>query len=286
MWRYAAELKQPLPNPRLPFHHRPNAEGTYYGAAIRTNSLGFRDNEYPQLKPTEKKRILFLGDSFTLGWGVSFADTFTKRVESRFLKNGRKVEAINLGVGNYNSAMEVELFKQKGLMLHPDAVVLMYYINDAEPTPIVDANSYRWLKHFYLPAYLSTKFKQIKMMKEQKDWLLAHYQSIYNHGSTGFGVNSRALLELIDICKTHKIMMLMVNIPDLRRLKNYPFTFATDHIRNIASNNQVPFFDLMPIFEKFDEKSIWVSQDDPHMNAYANLLAAEKIYQELLPLLY
>ena len=61
MWRYASELKQRLPYAKLPFHHFPNREGRYYGAEIRTNSLGFRDREYSIQKPGGRKRIIVLG---------------------------------------------------------------------------------------------------------------------------------------------------------------------------------------------------------------------------------
>lgn len=279
MWRYAAELKEPLPSTVLPFHHKPNSAGNYYGTEIRTNSLGFRDGEYSRQKTPGRKRILFLGDSFTLGWGIPVADTYAKRLESMLAQKGQGIEVINMGVGNYNSSMEVELFKLKGLELNPDMVVLMYYINDTEPTPVIDNSTYPLLKHFYLPAYISTKVKQLKLMNAQQDWLAAHYRSIYNPDSRGFMVNRRALAELVTLCAERNIRLLMVNIPDLRRLKGYPFTFATDYIRGVADEHRLPFLDLQPVLEPYDEKSLWVSMDDPHMNVLANKLAAESIYR-------
>jgi len=76
--------------------------------------------------------------------------------------------------------------------------------------------------------------------------------------------------------------LLIVNIPDLRRLKNYPFAFATDHIRGLADTSNVPFLDLLPVFEKYSGESLWVGPKDPHMNAKANTLAADAIYEEII----
>lgn len=55
---------------------------------------------------------MFIGDSFTLGWGVHFDSTFSQLIQ-KDLKS-QSIETINLGIGNYNAVMEVELFKKKG----------------------------------------------------------------------------------------------------------------------------------------------------------------------------
>ena len=60
MCRYAAELKKPLSCENLPFHHRPNKEGSFYGVDIKINSLGLRDYEYSIEKPPNKKSTVKL----------------------------------------------------------------------------------------------------------------------------------------------------------------------------------------------------------------------------------
>jgi len=281
MWRYAAEMKQPLPGKKLPFHHRANRTGTYYGAEIRTNSIGMRDMERASIKPAGCKRVVFLGDSYTLGWGVPFEATFSRQLEQKFTKDKAGAKVINFGVGNYNSSMEVELFKQKGLALNPDLVVLMYYINDVEPTPKLGTVSYWLQKHFYLLGYMRTKLQQLAMMGEEGDWLNAYYRRIYAAGAPGLQRNRQSLQELVALCKSRNIRLLVVNIPDLRRLENYPFGFATDFIRGIAAEGGVPFLDLLPVFGKFPGKSLWVSGEDSHMNSLANGLASEAIFDSI-----
>jgi lysophospholipase L1-like esterase len=82
-----------------------------YGVNISTNSLGFRsDREYSQAKKENVTRILVIGDSITLGWGVNYKQTYPKLLEN-FLNKGSKdkqYEVINTGVGNYNSVNECE----------------------------------------------------------------------------------------------------------------------------------------------------------------------------------
>src|SRR5687768_3264761 len=42
---------------------------------ISTNALGFRGPEWPQGAPAGRRRVLVLGDSQVLGYGVAFEDT-------------------------------------------------------------------------------------------------------------------------------------------------------------------------------------------------------------------
>ena len=81
VFRYAAEIKQPLSEAKLPFHHYPNKQGEYYGVEIKTNSYGFRDLEYTQVKAEGVRRVAVLGDSVVLGWGVPLEATLAKMLE-------------------------------------------------------------------------------------------------------------------------------------------------------------------------------------------------------------
>ena len=282
MWRYASDLKEPRKDPRLPFVHYPGREGGYYGAHLKTNALGFRDRDMPAEKAAGVKRILFLGDSFTLGWGVPFDETYSQRLEKMLNGRGRRVETVNAGVGNYNSVMELELFKLKGLAMDPDLVILMYYINDPEPTPRVAASlEYNLIKHSYLIAFLFDRYIKLKpLMDKHYDWK-AYYAGLFKEDSPGFAANRQALQDLIKLCADRKIKLLIVNIPELRVLKDYPFPMATQFIESIAKEGRVPFLDLLPALAPEDPRSLWVTPEDPHANSKANALMAEAIFKKL-----
>ena len=282
MWRYASDLKQPTANPRLPFHHFPNKEGDYYGVHIKTNLMGFRSREITAAKPEGAKRILLLGDSFTLGWGVPFEDTYCALLEKYLTQRGIRAEAVSQGVGNYNSIMELELFKLKGLELNPDLVILMYYINDTEPTPAVTASlKYNLLKHSYLVAFLFDRYTKLKPLIDKSYGWKAYYSNLYKEGSPGLSGNQEALKELIKTCKDRDIRLLIVNIPELRVLKEYPFPFATDFVRKIAHDDNVPFFDLLPVLAAEEPSTLWVSPEDPHANSKANAIIANALFRKL-----
>ena len=107
MWKYAVQLKRPVPDSNLSFAHAPNSQAFLMGVDVKINSHGLRDYEYPLTKPPGTYRIIMLGDSTTFGWGVRLEDTAAKILE-RKLNEARsagykRFEVINAGVGNYDT---------------------------------------------------------------------------------------------------------------------------------------------------------------------------------------
>src|SRR3978361_996480 len=76
MWRYAKELKIPSPDPKLGHDHVKQSEAVLQSVNIRLNEWGLRGGPVAA-KPS--RRILFLGGSITLGWGVKEEDTSRAR---------------------------------------------------------------------------------------------------------------------------------------------------------------------------------------------------------------
>ena len=284
MWRYASDMKLSLEKSRLPFHHYPNKRGDYYGAEIRTNSLGFRDYEYDYTKPADTKRIVFLGDSFTLGWGVPLEQTFAKRLEQMLNQTEDRCEVINMGIGNYNSIMEVELFKWKGLSLDPDMVVLMFFLNDTEPIPRQKSVvTYAIVKHSYFLSFLFDRFVRLRSRYAETFEWSSYYRGLYSQDNAGnLAENSGAVRGLIELCEREGIGLLIVNIPELHSFKDYSFYYATDYIKDLAEEAGTSFLDLLPRLASYEPESMWVSMEDTHANSRAHGLIAEEIYGKIL----
>lgn len=284
MWRYACEIKKPLPYDKLPFHHMPGKQGHYYGVTIKTNSLGFRDYEYSIDKPGNKKRIVLLGDSFTLGWGVPFEDTFAKQLETMLNERESNHEVINMGVGNYNSTMEVELFKLKGLQLKPDMVVLMFFVNDTEAIPRRKSGfAYAAVKHSYFVSFMTGRFIKLRSRFVRRLQWSDYYQSLYSAGnSQNVNLNRDSIMELAQLCRENKIELLIVHIPELRSFTEYRFSEATEYIRSVAEEAAAPFLDLFGALAGHEPQSLWVSPEDPHANAKANTIIAERLSGSIL----
>ena len=118
-------------------HNMPNSVGyermwnDQGKAEFRINSLGFRGAEIPVQKPSGTTRILFLGDSITLGGRLPEDATFVSRVGQAL--GAARFEVINAGVGDVGLYEEEETLKTQGIKVQPNVVVLCWYLNDARP---------------------------------------------------------------------------------------------------------------------------------------------------------
>jgi lysophospholipase L1-like esterase len=102
-----------------------------------TDSFGMRasapDVLFDSEKDPDRLRVLFLGDSVTLGWGVPFEDTWIQVLEKRARdKDGREVEALNAGHLQYNTIQESDWLEAHGAELRPDVIVVTFVVNDLD----------------------------------------------------------------------------------------------------------------------------------------------------------
>ena len=282
MWRYAVEIKQPSNNLNLPFEHAPYRKAFLYGAEINTNNEGFRaDRDYTLNKSGDTFRILVLGDSVALGWGVNFNETYSQLLEKKFNQlNTTNFEVINLGIGNYNTAMELEILKDKGLKYNPDLIILGYYINDAEIAPEKLKTDLIGLikSHSYLYALLGDKYLDLKIGSSADYNYTNYYSALYKEGFEGKNKAESALKEISEISKSNKISLIVVIFPEFHNFKDYAFQNATDFVTNISEQENIPYLDLLPYYKEYNPKDIWVSYEDAHPNTLGHKIAAEAIY--------
>jgi len=272
MSRYALALKMDSPNPRIGHHHRPNAEARLMGVTIRTNADGFRDDEVPLAKG-ERHRIVFLGDSLTLGWGVEKEETFEHLLEAR-LNAVRPTEILNLGVGNYNTTQEVQLFLEKGARYRPDQVVLFYFINDAEPVP--QRSRFPGLGRSRLVTFYWSRLKAARARLAPGTGFAEYYAALYRDGAPGWARSQEAFLELARRSREHGFDLRVVLLPELHELADYAFAKEHALVLKFLRANGIPALDLAPRFAgERDPQSLWVSRDDAHPNARAHRLIAE-----------
>lgn len=123
-----------------------------------TNSLGYRNSEIGEKRGT---RILFLGDSVTFQDFLNEQDTFVRRIEMQARGEGRDWETINAGVGAISLKTELAILQETGIGLHPDIVVLDFYLNDFQESRGVHILQLPWLlQHSTLAYHLVDQWNQ------------------------------------------------------------------------------------------------------------------------------
>jgi lysophospholipase L1-like esterase len=272
MSRYAVEIKEKSDNPLIGHVHSPNSDAYLMGVDVSINSDGFRDEEY-SVERNQSYRIAVLGDSLTFGWGVEKEDTFEVLLEE-MLSETRPTEMINFGHGNYNTQQQVNLFKEKGLKYNPDKVVVFYFINDAEVTPV--RSSWLWISRLRSVTFLWSRVRGLLSRAAPGQTFQTFYSDLYQDDQPGFIAVKESFIELQGITEQHGVQLQVIMLPELHDLENYPFTAEYAKVETFLMNNNIPVIDLTESFAGYQNpEGLWVAPDDAHPNALAHRMIAE-----------
>lgn len=93
--------------------------------AVRTNGRGLRDDRETAPAPAPgTKRVAFIGDSFTFGYGVEVEDATPRRLEEELTRRGTKAEALNLGTCAWGVDQMRLAVERQALPLRPDLIII------------------------------------------------------------------------------------------------------------------------------------------------------------------
>ncbi|HWR04252.1 MAG TPA: SGNH/GDSL hydrolase family protein [Humidesulfovibrio sp.] len=277
MWRYAKELKKLDTDSALAFDHVPNKVAILQGVEIRTNEKGLRGGPVPP-PGGDERRILFLGASITLGWGVAEQDTTCEQVGSMFKSIGENVVVFNGGVGNYNTVRYVSKFFKKLTSLKPTDIVVQYFLRDAENLGQDNGNII--LRHSMLAVVLWVASQQLHGSNGETS-LLDHYQAVYTDTAPGFVVMQDMLRMLAEYSKQNNIRIYLAMTPDIHNLVDYKFNFVHQKMETIAKRLGYVYIDLLPALKGIPPEQIYAMRGDPHPNALGHKIMAETIFATL-----
>jgi hypothetical protein len=278
MWRYSNELKRRSDDPALDFDHVRSKTANLEGVEIRLNSLGLRGPE-PRPMRAGDRRILFLGGSITLGWGVDEASTVEARLERMLNAEGETTQVLNGGVGNYNAERYVSRFFKELRDLSPTDIVVHYFLRDAEKLPPGGGNPL--LKHSELAVTLWIGYHRL-LDRTGETSLFDHYRAAYEADAPGFVIAQRELRHLAEYARTKKIRLYLAMIPDVHDLADYPFGFVHDTMRKVSETDGYTYIDLLPAMRGYRAEELWAMPGDPHPNALGHELMASAMFPVLL----
>ena len=147
-------------HPTLGWALNPSVERTFhdeYGDECRfvTNRWGHTGGPVDLERGTERRRVLFLGDSFTEGFAVDADEVFTHLLQERI----PGLEAINTGVACYGTVQQFIYLRDQGLRFRPDHVVLMFFEND------LDDNTRPWFLGMGARPYAVLADEQVRIVE-------------------------------------------------------------------------------------------------------------------------
>jgi lysophospholipase L1-like esterase len=254
------------------------------------NSWKCRDREWQKPKPEGVHRIAFVGDSYTLGWGVDrVEDRFTDLIAARLAKTSAgRVEVLNVAMGGWGTEDQVEPIRDIIDELGVNEVVLCFLPNDIEklvpkpefgdPTSPPQQTFFNpessWLfDHLYRRVY--TPF--VSSVRHYHDWLAG--------GFADPAVVREELANIdriVAICTERGVTLRVVLLPFIKTsgsVWSSPRIHA--QIRAWFEERGVPVVDLLPVIEGLPPERLVVNAADAHPNVEAHRLFAERIWTGL-----
>lgn len=283
MWRYSRLLKVDPGWPGVPFWHRPGARVPFHGFEIVTNRFGMRSPEIDEQPPPGVRRVAVLGDSITLGWGVPSEEAFPAlcaRLLQRMPSDGPRVEVLNFGIGNANTAMAAALHEALVRRFGASEVVLAYFVNDAELLAQSSSGRSAWGSE--LVVWTWSRLLRVRSRFDPSARYDAYYAGLYRDDAPGWIAARSALVSLARRVRDDGARLTVLLIPELHRLEgSNPFGAAYDQVATLARREGAEVVDLWPAFEGREPRSLWVSDEDAHPNRAGHEVIAREMAAHL-----
>lgn len=270
MWRYAKHLKQRSDDPAIGHEHIPNREAVLQGVEISLNSLGLRG---PELLPRDgtRHRIVVIGDSTALGWGVAYEETLSVALADRL---GPGYEVVNGGVANMNVAQVVAHWAKLERQVSADTVVLVPTIRSMAPRAEQEPG---WLvRNSQMAALVVSFISQFQASGMQRGSLVELYKEQWT-GQAGQKRLADAFDRLEALQKSGEYRVIVAQLPETHDFESYDFGFATETMRQAAEKHGWRFVDLYPPFRGKRAQDYWASPDDLHPNGAAYAIMADAL---------
>jgi len=270
------------------FIHRPGAIRTWGPDAsskhIQINKWGHHDDDFPMKKKTLEFRGLILGDSITMGHGVTSDETFSNQLEDLLEKKDTRYKTfqiINTGVQGYSTSQEYNLLL-RSLIFDPDFIAIGFCMNDITEPSIVDKNFGGVGIDYHNIMQVSSSFtsylinetgigRTIQKLQDSKRSLKSEKKfAIYNvKNMVSEAVDEKLLLEnwnvvlsslgqIYDLAKEKNIPVVLLIFPHTFQLMNKSFQRPQQKLLEHAQKYSVDVIDFTKIFEElfFEKKDI------------------------------
>lgn len=268
--------------PHTAGYHQPDFRNRRYGLR-RPSRQGENDPRF---------RILVVGDSFTWGSRVWEQDAYPDRIGTRLAKwHGRdRFQVINFSRPGWNTARELDALGSWISRIRPDALVLGYCLNDAEPVshevlrrlswgtdlrrpdPGVSRWLYRRSRVYHL---LYDKLENLRRRRA----LVAFYHAIYEN-EPGWKRTREALAGFRDLATRHDIPFLLVVFPIFDSQLDWRYKYDDLHrrMRETAQELDIDLLDLLPRYRGVDARRLAAEPFvDGHPSELAHRIAADAI---------
>jgi len=306
--------------PRFYPHCRVKAlAGGAVSAETTLNEWGLRGPSFEAEPAPGVTRIVCLGDSFTMGWGVADDETYPIALQAWLDENaaGSSCEVLNVGTSDHNTVNERRVYEQIVRGWKPDVVVLGHVPNDVQPETLgIGGRISRfefWLQSTAIASFLRLKLKRggqfhaalgVENRRNRKAYA-EHRETIVSDpedriAAPFWKVSLDALAGLVDATRMDGVPIVIVRFPARshlvaieaagragprnRRELRRSGQLAEARLRAEASRLGAPYVDLSPEFRRLGSGRAFGPIDLGHPSAGGHRAAAQRIGAALLQL--
>ncbi|MBX3414485.1 MAG: SGNH/GDSL hydrolase family protein [Pirellulales bacterium] len=263
------------------------ASQEWFRRHYQSNNGGFRDNiDYAMQPAAGRRRVSFVGDSFTAGHGVpDVNDRFANRVRRSLAPD---VEVHCLAINGLDTAHQADLLEELFAQgYRTDLVVLVYCANDLSdliPDLPRQGNTVKervaslgGLRESYALDMWHCRW----IMATDPDSLRYFPDLAAAYEGPLWAQQQDRVGRLREVCREHGAELAIVLFPFMLEIEGTSFEPAYDKVVALAAAEGIPLLDLRAVFARYPEEPLNVSAVDAHPNARANEIAGVAISEWL-----
>ncbi|HWW92038.1 MAG TPA: HEAT repeat domain-containing protein [Vicinamibacteria bacterium] len=238
------------------------------------NSDGLRDRERAVEKPTGVRRLICLGDSTTLGWGIRPQEAYPQVLQDLLESMGERTEVFNVALGGWSTRQELIAYRRIARKYRPDEVLIGVCLNDV---PEMQNNLSRppaWL------AALHERSALVRRLVRAQDREIADVEELFSQKDSpkvreAFARMFADMRVLRDEVRADGATFAVLIFPfRLQVLPGAPPPTAQQTIVDFCRSAGIPVLDLLPALRPAGE-SAFIDYD--HFSPAGARLVAEQI---------
>ncbi len=276
----------------------PNTEGLLpSNAYFRTNSAGFRGPETSPRAGPGVFRIAILGDSVTMGSGVSNDETYSVHL-ARMLNEGSdstRFEVLNFGLAGLSARQVVQQGSRFIPPFAPDLLIYGWTANDIEGPAYQHRSSkatrkamhkrrqsHAQSRSYLLRALWPRAIVLWDRLTAPRGTYLEEIRFNYLSNDRAWKDFATALADIVHFGEDHNapvVVFLHAQLSFLNIL--HPYHAIYDKVATAATQLGAPTIQSIDAVTGYDGASLWVSQFDPHPNPLGHEIFATALLNGL-----
>ena len=282
----------------LGWMNRPNVtlEDLYEpGTRFTTNSQRLRaPRDYTRAVPPGRFRVVCLGDSFTMGYGVDDEATIPALLEA----SSDRLEVINMGLGAFGLDQDYLWYLRDGVQFETDLLLFLVVLDDFErittdkfsglfPKPVLEVVDDELVtRNVPVPRSFSAEERArsegphlaARIARQLAFWkLVAPHTPIVQHGRKR-NLAGRILTELRDLSRRRGQGFAVVYLPMNRKLVHTPERMRIIRwLEEFTRAEGIPYYDLVASFSDVEPRALRGYFAHDHYSEQGTRLVAEAL---------